>query len=300
MSFVPDIALEKLKSSSKIDLVGIRDLKIPIHLDGKKKAIGEISILVSLDDKKQKGIHMSRLYSLLHSHFLDKSLSFTNLKETLKEAIKSQKGLSSKGRVRVKAQYPEMRKSLVSKKEGWRVYPFSFEVTKKKDFEFVVQAKVLYSSTCPCSSSLSRQLIIEDFEKKMKTKKTLTKKDFLKFLNEEEIVGATPHSQKSKALLKIKLKPSTIKDFSLISLIDKVEKALGTPVQTQVKREDEAQFARLNARNLMFCEDAVRKLGELFKKEKNFLDYKIKVKHFESLHPFTVESRISKGQEWQS
>ena len=37
-----------------------------------------------------------------------------------------------------------------------------------------------------------------------------------------------------------------------------MEAALGTPVQTAVKREDEQAFARLNGRNLMFCEDAPR------------------------------------------
>ena len=186
----------------------------------------------------------------------------------------------------------------MSKLQGWRVYPFSLEVLKKKDFEFIVKAEVLYSSTCPCSASLSRQLIKESFDKKFKSKKSLSKKDLSLFLEEEELVGATPHSQKSKASFKIKLKPSQTKNFDLIKLIDQVEKALGTPVQTQVKRQDEAQFARLNAKNLMFCEDAVRKIGELFKSQKNFLDYEIKVKHFESLHPFTVESRISKEGIW--
>ena len=99
MSFVPDIALEKLKSSSPIDLVGIRDLKLPIHLQSQKKALAEFSIFVSLDDKKQKGIHMSRLYSLLHSRFKKGELNFLNLKKALEEAISSQKGLSSKGRI---------------------------------------------------------------------------------------------------------------------------------------------------------------------------------------------------------
>ena len=47
----------------------------------------------------------------------------------------------------------------------------------------------------------------------------------------------------------------------IVELIDRVEQALGTPVQTAVKREDEQAFAALNARNLMFCEDAARRVA---------------------------------------
>ena len=46
-----------------------------------------------------------------------------------------------------------------------------------------------------------------------------------------------------------------------MALIDRVEQALGTPVQTVVKREDEQAFARLNGENLMFCEDAARRMA---------------------------------------
>ena len=42
--------------------------------------------------------------------------------------------------------------------------------------------------------------------------------------------------------------------------IDRIESSLKTPVQAAVKREDEQEFARLNGQNLMFCEDAARRL----------------------------------------
>ena len=37
-----------------------------------------------------------------------------------------------------------------------------------------------------------------------------------------------------------------------IDVIDEIERSLGTPVQMVVKREDEQEFAKLNAENLMF------------------------------------------------
>ena len=47
-----------------------------------------------------------------------------------------------------------------------------------------------------------------------------------------------------------------------------MEAALGTPVQTAVKREDEQAFARLNAANLMFCEDAARRVAAVLSSDR--------------------------------
>ena len=44
-----------------------------------------------------------------------------------------------------------------------------------------------------------------------------------------------------------------------LDLIDRIEDALKTPVQTAVKREDEQAFALLNGENLMFCEGVASK-----------------------------------------
>lgn len=43
-------------------------------------------------------------------------------------------------------------------------------------------------------------------------------------------------------------------------MINTAEAALGTAVQTAVKRADEQAFALDNGQNLMFCEDAARRL----------------------------------------
>ena len=140
------------------------------------------------------------------------------------------------------------------------------------------------------------QIIKEDFEKHFEGKTQIQKKEALAWLSQREFLPATPHAQKSALQFKLKLKENTKDSFSLLGFIDAMEKALGTPVQTAVKREDEAEFARLNSANLMFCEDAARRAGALLKKRKDFLDYSIRVRHYESLHPFTVESLMAKGQ----
>ena len=80
-------------------------------------------------------------------------------------------------------------------------------------------------------------------------------------------------------------------------LIDQVEETLGTAVQAAVKREDEQEFAALNGANLMFCEDAARRICSLLDEDKGFRDYRIEVRHMESLYPHDAVAITTKGVE---
>lgn len=300
VSDIPDLLNEESKSYLPVDLVGIHDLEMPVQLADEIKRKAKLSILVSLEDQKHRGIHMSRLYSCLHDYFSNNIVSLSGMKKLLLSAIQSQKGISYSGRIRLESEWPVIRKSLKSRLSGWREYPFYFEINylKKEDsFQYMVGGEVLYSSTCPCSASLSRQIIKGDFEKAFFGKNSLKKNEVLDYLSDKKFLSATPHAQKSRAYFKLSLDEDSKKTFSLLKTIDEIEKALGTAVQTAVKQEDEAEFARLNANHLMFCEDAVRKLALVFKAQPNILDYFVRVQHYESLHPFTVESSIVKGIE---
>ena len=81
----------------------------------------------------------------------------------------------------------------------------------------------------------------------------------------------TPHSQRSSAEVRVKLTPSF--SFPIIDLIDRIEDALKTPVQTAVKREDEQAFALLNGENLMFCEDAARRIQNALTEDERITDF---------------------------
>ena len=78
-------------------------------------------------------------------------------------------------------------------------------------------------------------------------------------------------------------------------LINHIEDALQTPVQATVKREDEQEFARLNASNLMFCEDASRRLQAQLDNTAEYLDFWVRVNHLESLHPHDAVAIVTKG-----
>ena len=225
-----EFSKEQSKLSLPVDLVGIQGLNLPVRLTSKIKVISQVSVFVSLEDKRARGIHMSRLYLHLHEYFEKNTLDLFKLKGILIKSIKSQKGLSQSGRLQVKSQWPVLQKSLKSSFSGWRDYPFYFELSyskKKNKFQYVVGGEILYSSTCPCSAALSRKIIKKDFEKAFSGKSSLNKKEALKYLSDKEFLSATPHAQKSKLFFKLQLPEKTAKDFSLLKVIHDIEKSFG-------------------------------------------------------------------------
>jgi GTP cyclohydrolase I len=141
---------------------------------------------------------------------------------------------------------------------------------------------VAYSSTCPCSAALARQLIqqrfLEDF-----AGQPLEHAQLLAWLGSPQGIVATPHSQRSTATLQVRLNQQA-DELPLIELIDRAEQALGTAVQTAVKRADEQAFALANGQNLMFCEDAARRLHSTLLLQPGLSAFSLRVVHAESLH----------------
>ena len=114
------------------------------------------------------------------------------------------------------------------------------------------------------------------------------------WLGEESSILATPHSQRSYAKLDVEVADAD-QAPTFVQLIDLVEQALKTPVQAAVKREDEQEFARLNGQNLMFCEDAGRKLKAALDRDRRLGDWRMEAVHVESLHPHNAVSVVVKG-----
>ena len=124
-------------------------------------------------------------------------------------------------------------------------------------FHVELKIDVTYSSTCPCSAALARQLIQQQFVDDF-ANTPLQHEAVLAWLGSANGIVATPHSQRSSAQLHVQLQGT---DLPIVGLINAAEAALGTAVQTAVKRADEQAFALANGQNLMFCEDAARRLN---------------------------------------
>jgi GTP cyclohydrolase I len=294
---LPDVALEnKAHLQSKIDRVGMTHIEVPLIFKINKETIrssAKAAAFISLDDPNVKGIHMSRLFSRIQE-LAAKTITAKDLEKTVKSFQESHKDISKSSELRLNFEIDLQRKSLTSNMTGWRNYPVECVLNYEKgEVKWKLGFQIVYSSTCPCSAALSRQLIQEKFLSDFGKRNTLELSEIADWISKEDSVCATPHSQRSFAKIEVSFKKSP-KDLisSFLSLIEKTEATLKTPVQSFVKRSDEQEFARLNAENLMFCEDAARRIHDLLESSKDIQSYNVEVEHQESLHPHNAVARV--------
>ena len=299
---MPDIANSaQAQTEGKLDRVGMSNIELPLMVqtddNPAQQVSAKVEVFVNLGDPQAKGIHMSRLYLQLDELSTESELTLATMTTLLNGFIASHHDLSSEAFVKVAFDYNLRRKSLISEKRGWKAYPVVIIgklIDGKLDFELKVD--VPYSSTCPCSAALARQLIQEAFNDKYQQQDVVNKEEVFTWLGSTQGIVATPHSQRSVAEVKVKLAPSA-ESFPIIALIDLIEGTLKTPVQAAVKREDEQEFARLNGQNLMFCEDSACQLQYALNQQTEFNDFWLRVNHYESLHAHDAVSITTKGIE---
>jgi GTP cyclohydrolase I len=263
--------------------------------ESERMVSAHIDAFVNLKEAKAKGIHMSRLYLLIDELSTENTLNYQSLVTLLDGFISSHQDLSDQAKVKFSFDYHLRRKSLISGKEGWKAYPVVITgLLNKGKLSIELSLDIPYSSTCPCSAALARQLIQKAFQDKFSQHNELDINDVHNWLGTTEGVVATPHSQRSVAEVKVKLN-TNLNVFPITELVDLIENSLQTPVQAAVKREDEQEFARLNGQNLMFCEDAARRLQYSLNKANHFDDFWLRINHLESLHAHDAVSLTTKG-----
>lgn len=297
---MPDIANHTTaQTEGTLDWVGMSNIEMPIIVatkgESERMVSAHIDAFVNLKEPKAKGIHMSRLYLLLDELSNNGILNHQSIIDLLKNFISSHQDLSDDAKVQFRFDYHLRRKSLISGKQGWKSYPTTITGRINQGVLTVELAlEVRYSSTCPCSAALARQLIQQAFKDKFFENDNIELDTIHEWLGTTEGIVATPHSQRSVAEIKVKLNQQST-DFPVTYLVDLIEDALKTPVQAAVKREDEQEFARLNGQNLMFCEDAARRLQHAFNGINEFEDFWLKINHLESLHAHDAVSVTTKG-----
>ncbi|MDU7556364.1 MULTISPECIES: GTP cyclohydrolase FolE2 [unclassified Pseudomonas] len=278
---LPDIASQNARQIVPLDWVGMCGIALPIVIEG-QRLTATADAGVSLDDGEARGIHMSRLYlalEMLESQDLNPLL----LKKVLQQFLDSHDDLSICAYLRIHTQMLLKRPALVSPLSGWKTYPVSIDASLKNGmFHVELKIEVNYSSTCPCSAALARQLIQQQFVNDF-ANKPLEHADVLAWLGSSQGIVATPHSQRSTAILQTQLSNDQ-RALPIEVIINQAEAALGTAVQTAVKRADEQAFALANGQNLMFCEDAARRLNVALKAVPGVQGFNLKVVHAESLH----------------
>jgi GTP cyclohydrolase I len=294
---LPDVAGDTAIAARALDWVGMRRIALPLRLHGEDGATLQVAasadIGVDLAQPDARGIHMSRLYLRLQDALAAEAITPAGLRRVLQDCIDSQDGLSTRAQLTLRYDHLLRRRALASDHAGWKAYPVEIDARLQADHLALELAfSVDYSSTCPASAALSRQANAERFVQDFATARPLSTAVVGDWLASERGLAATPHAQRSRADVRTVLR-AAFDELPVTALIDAVEDALGTPVQTAVKRADEQAFARRNADNLMFCEDAARRIAAALSDHARVERYDVTVSHFESLHAHDAVARVS-------
>ncbi|MDF1817947.1 MAG: GTP cyclohydrolase FolE2 [Immundisolibacteraceae bacterium] len=263
--------------------VGMEGIAVPVSLHNyQSQAVpGKINVYVSVDKTEAKGIHMSRMH-LIINQLAELELSKLTLERLLEELILSQEGISTQAKITLTLDILLRKEALLSGEFGYQSYPVTISAEMASNRRsHQLEITIPYSSTCPCSASLAQQLLSDRVNETFPTPK-IDKQNLLHWIESAAGSVATPHSQRSYAYINLSIGDNDWPDIS--GLIRTMENTIGTPVQTAVKRNDEQEFARLNASNLMFCEDAARRVKNSLESMDFVQRYWFKIEHQESLH----------------
>jgi GTP cyclohydrolase IB len=294
---MPDVAGDAAAAARALDWVGMCNIALPLRMRSDDGALlqvpASVDVSVDLRDPDARGIHMSRLYRQLQDMLTEDVLTPSRLRRVLQACIDSQGALSSSARLTLRFDQMLKRRALATDNSGWKRYPLEIDaLLVNGHVSLALGFSVEYSSTCPASTALSRQLNAERFAEDFSAAHPLSTHVVSDWLASERGLAATPHAQRSRAEIKVELQPA-FDELPVADLIDRAEASLGTPVQTAVKREDEQAFAKLNAENLMFCEDAARRVADALAADARIQRFDVRVSHFESLHPHDAVAQVS-------
>lgn len=275
----------------------MENIALPVRIadgqGGQLQVAASIDLSVNLANPDARGIHMSRLYLQLQDGLAREAITPAGLRHLLQDGVAAQAGLATNARLKIRYDALLQRKALESDYTGWKRYPVEIEATLVDGhLNLALSFSVEYSSTCPASAALSRQANAERFAGDFEAAHPLSVDVVRDWLGSERGLAATPHAQRSRASIRVDLRPQ-FDELPLLALVDAIEAVLGTPVQTAVKRVDEQAFARLNAENLMFCEDAARRVASVLASDPRIARYDATVAHYESLHPHDAVARVS-------
>lgn len=270
---LPDILFSKERpgAAAPIQEVGIANIRLPLRfltatgqpIELDTSVTGTASVAVSA-----RGIHMGRIVRLLYKHSQG-PIDFAAMRRILTSYL--EKLETSEVRLKLSFAYPMKQRSLRSNLIGCQYYSAAMEATLNRAGHFLrhLEFDFIYSSACPCSAELS--------EHARATRQ----------------IYAVPHSQRSKARIKVELAPGA--KLTLEDLHHHCLNALKTETQVMVKRVDEQAFAELNGAHLKFVEDAARLLYAELATDDRIQDFQAVCVHLESLHSHDAVSAICKG-----
>lgn len=173
VSLLPDVSSQssRLPHAYPLDWVGMENITLPIYLQH-TLCPSKVNAYVSLDDPNAKGIHMSRLYTRLLDFCQIQDLTLGHIQQALQDFLASHQDLSQHAKIELQGDFLLEQLALISDLSGWKSYPFRLSCQlKQQKFEAELFLEIPYSSTCPCSAALARDLIQKSFQDAIHTEK---------------------------------------------------------------------------------------------------------------------------------
>ncbi|MEJ2133145.1 MAG: GTP cyclohydrolase, FolE2/MptA family, partial [Gammaproteobacteria bacterium] len=192
---MPDIARQvHIEPQGALEWVGMSKIHQPvvIHQNGQDHRVqASVDLYVDLTDPHAKGIHMSRLYLLLDEHSRNRNLSPASIKMILNSMHQSHRDISDGAYIGFAFDYCVRRAALKSDNAGWNNYPVTIKgVLENGETKLELGMDVTYSSTCPCSAALARQLIQASFDDAFKDVGEVTFENVRAWLGTEQGIVA--------------------------------------------------------------------------------------------------------------
>ena len=280
---------QKLPNLEKIAIprVGIERFRIPMNYrHGENNELMNhdtfASMFISLAADKT-GANMSRFCAILQEEAGKMAVGPDLFKLVLGRYRSDLRDFSNEelienAELKLDFKYAVKQQSLKSENWGWQYYDCSLKGIQNNSGRTIIELTLNYeySSTCPCSLSMSKQ-----YEEEYKQGVTKVGNGI-----------ATAHGQRSNAETTVLFDVENWVEIE--DLISILRTALPTETQSLVKRVDEQAFAILNGENPVFVEHVARRLSQGLDANKQILDWNVKIEHFESLHSHNAVAYITK------
>jgi GTP cyclohydrolase I len=241
-----------------IDKVGVRNLRFPIQVRDKARAvqntIATIGMFVDLP-KEFKGTHMSRFIEVLNAH--GDTVHVENITDIL-QALQT-KFHAATSHLELEFPYFMVKKAPVSGMESLMDYVARFEATaRQKDIDFVLTVQANVTTLCPCSKAIAAY-------------------------------GA--HNQRGVVTVQIRSR----KAVWIEDLIGIIERSASSELYALLKRQDEKAVTERAYENPVFVEDLVRNVAVRLNAHPDVTWYKVEAENHESIHNHNAYACIEKG-----
>lgn len=268
------------KIGISINQAGVEKLKLPFRLalrpgtGSYDNLIADVTITTDVD-KTKKGISMSRLLLSLQP-YLELPLNHKLVYHIMQDIVKNIGG--SDCYIKFEFDLPIVKRSPLSDYKFPFYHPCSF-AGKLRDntYRFFQGAKIQYSSYCPCSAELSKDLADKGGN------------------------HGYPHAQRSFTNILVEMDLNEYDDdiryLWLEDLIEMVYSTLKTQPYPIIKRVDEQEVARIASENPLFVEDAIRLIADKLNNMDRISDWIVKCNHEESIHMHDAIAIMWKGVE---